>query len=47
MEEIRPFIRQYFVESDTDGAPVTMNTGKFSDRCYWTPEVGNRQGQVK
>ena len=22
MEEIRPFIRQYFVESDTDGAPI-------------------------
>ncbi len=22
MEEIRPFIRQYFVESDTDGAPL-------------------------
>ncbi len=23
MEEIRPFIRQYFVESDTDGAPIS------------------------
>ena len=22
MEELRPFIRQYFVESDTDGAPI-------------------------
>ncbi len=23
MEEIRPFIRQYFIESDTDGAPIS------------------------
>ena len=22
MEDIRPFIRQYFIESDTDGAPI-------------------------
>jgi hypothetical protein len=43
MESLRPYVRQYFVESDTDGVPISrMSQGVAYQRAKGADETGIR-----